>query len=150
MAPTLSRRALLKAGAGVAALGTTGYAGARVASRTGTVVVRHVTGHHRERGGLADTVDVAHAELHRDGTVDREVHADYRDRLDPGAPLVVSNAVHRALRERFDGVRYYLGHRCPDADCSTPAVSRGGFNGTRLGETVELLYHGSTATVVPA
>jgi hypothetical protein len=150
MSPPLSRRALLGAGGGVAALGTAGYVGARLASETGTVVVRHVSGEDHEGAALADTVDVAHAELNRDGTIDREVHPDYRDRLDPGGPLTVSDATHRSLGERFDDVRYYLGHRCPDAECSTPAVSRRGFNGARLGETVRLLYHGASATVVPA
>ena len=119
MPPTPSRRALLRTGVGLATIGTTAYAGAHLVSKTGTVVIRHVSGQEREGNALSNTVDIAHAELNSDGTVDRDVHTDYRNLLDP------------------------------NAKCSTPAVNRENFNNSHLGETVELVYHGSTATVVP-
>ena len=149
MSPTLSRRALLKTTAGLATLGTAVYAGARLVSKTGTVTVRHVTGQERENGAMSDTVDVAHAELNSDGTVDRKIHTDYHDVFNPEETVIISDATHDSLTDRFDNIRYYLGHRCPNAKCSTPAITRGAFNHSNLGETVKLVYHGSTATVVP-
>ena len=149
MPPTPSRRALLRTGVGLATIGTTAYAGAHLVSKTGTVVIRHVSGQEREGNSLSNTVDIAHAELNSDGTVDRDVHTDYRNLLDPEETLLVSDAAHNSLTDRFDDIRYYLGHRCPNAKCSTPAVNRENFNNSHLGETVELVYHGSTATVVP-
>lgn len=149
MPPNPSRRALLSTSVGLATIGTAAYAGARFLSKTGTVVVRHVSGQERERGALSNKVDIAHAELNSDGTIDREVHTDYRDLIDPEETLIISDTAHRSLTDHFDTVRYYLGHRCPNAECSTPAVNRGDFNDSHLGETVRLLYHGTTATVVP-
>jgi hypothetical protein len=69
--------------------------------------------------------------------------------VDPEETLIISDATHGSLTGRFDNIRYYLGHRCPNAKCSTPAVTRGAFNSSNLGETVKLVYHRSTATVVP-
>jgi hypothetical protein len=143
-AVTRSRRALLKTVAGVGAAVGAGYGGSIAASRRGRVLVRHVSGHLVDDGTLR-IVDVYHEELNRDGTTDREVHPDYRDRID--GPTV-STDVGAALYDRFAAVRYYLGHDC--RGCSTPAVSRREFNAATLGESIRLLYHGDGATVVPA
>ena len=138
-----SRRTLLKVAAGVGATVVAGYTGSVAASRSGRVVVKHVSGR-RVDGDGSRLVDVYHAELNRDGTVDRRVHGDYRGRAEEGA---VPTDLHRDLYDRFVSVRYYLGHDCPG--CSTPAVSRREFNGVALGESAHLLYYGDRATVVP-
>jgi hypothetical protein len=138
-----SRRAVLSTLLGAGATVGAGYLGSVAASRSGRVVVRHVAGR-RVADGTSRDVDVYHAELHRDGTTDRRVHGDYRGRFEAGT---VPMALHLDLRDRFEDVRYHLGHACPD--CSTPAVTRREFNGAALGESVRLLYHGDGATVVP-
>ncbi len=62
----------------------------------------------------------------------------------------VANPVNKkVLIVTDERIRYYLGHRCPNGKCSTPAVTRGAFNHSNLGETIKPVYHGSTATVVP-
>jgi hypothetical protein len=138
-----SRRTLLKTVAAAGATVGLGYGGSFAASRSGRVLARHVSGRLVDDAG-ARILDVYHAELNRDGTVDRRVHDDYRGRIDQGT---VPTALHRDLSDRFAAVRYYLGHDCPG--CSTPAVSRREFNAATLGESVRLVYHGDRATVVP-
>ena len=65
-----SRRALLSTLLGAGATAGAGYLGSVAASRSGRVVVRYVAGR-RVADGTSRDVDVYHAELHRDGTVDR-------------------------------------------------------------------------------
>jgi hypothetical protein len=150
MPSEVSRRRLLAAVGGVAGTATFGYAGARVAARRGGVVVRHVAGETRDDGGTSDSVELFHAEVDPDGPAERRFHPDYRDAFSEASPITVSPSGHRELEEGFDRVRYHLGHDCPDADCSTPRVSRSDFNDAALGSEVRLLYHSHPwATVVP-
>lgn len=150
MPSDLSRRAFLQAGAVVAASGATGYLGARLVSKSGIVVARHVTGGIHENGTVVDTIDIVHTELNSDETVDRTVHPDYRNLLVSEGQVTVSTTAHYALNEQFDEVRYYLQHQCPNAECSAPAVSYRALTNTRLGETAYIIYRGDDATVVPA
>jgi len=136
-----TRRALLRSLAGAGATVGAGYGASFAASRRGRIVVRHVSGRLVDDARI---VDVYHQELNRDGTTDRAVHPDYRDRIDG---TTIPTDLGRTLQDRFASVRYYLGHDC--AGCSTPAVSRREFNAARLGDRGRLLYHGDEATVVP-
>jgi hypothetical protein len=150
MPSEVSRRRLLAAVGGVAGTATFGYAGARVAARRGRVVVRHVAGETREDGRLTDSVELFHAEVDPEGPAERQFHPEYRDAVSDEPPITVSPSGHRELEDAFDRVRYHLGHDCPDADCSTPRVSRSDFNDAELGSEVRLLYHSHPwATIVP-
>lgn len=149
MALQYSRRAVLQAATGVGLTGAVGYGGARLAAKQGTIVVRHVGGRTMADDGQRRNVDVFHEEANDDGTVDRTVDPEYRDLFADTPPVTVSAATHDELTDRLSDVTYWLGHRCPNARCSTPQVSRRAFNGARVGETEQLLYHGSSATVVP-
>jgi hypothetical protein len=150
MPSDISRRRLLAAAGGVAGTLTFGYAGARIAAREGSVVTRHVSGETRDNGGLTDSVELFHVELDPDGPAERQFHPDYRDAFSADLPITVSPSGHRELERGFDRVVYHVGHRCPDASCSTPRVSRTDFNDAELGAEVRLLYHGGPwATLVP-
>jgi hypothetical protein len=87
---------------------------------------------------------------HIDPPPTRRIHPDYRSEFPTQPPMTVSASLHRTLQNNFDEVDYALSHSCPEAECSTPQVSRQEFNNARMGEEVRLVYHsGSRATVVP-
>lgn len=149
MPPEFSRRALLAATASLGALGV-GYGGARTVAKTGTITVRLISGETEDDGTTVDSTEVFYEALNDDGTRDRRLHDDYQQWVTEGEPATAPPSLHRDLTDRFDEVRYHVGHACPDARCSTPRVSRHDFNELLLGESARLLYHsGDSATLVP-
>lgn len=139
---------MLAAVAGVGGSLGLGYLGARSAARTGTVVARYVFGETVDDGTLVDQTEIVAAQ--DPGDPDRRVHSDYREAVPDEPPLTVSRSLHRRLEREFDEVAYHLAQRCPDADCSTPRVSLGDFDGAPLGAEVDLYYRNRPwATVVP-
>lgn len=142
---SLSRRKLLVAVGGVAALGGVGYAGARSVAREGVINGRLVTGCDTDNGTVVDTTDVLHEYIDPDGVPDRRVHPDYRQAFPAEPPMTVSVSFHRKLSREFDDVDYNLSQSCPDERCSTPAVSRQDFNGARLGKNSDCYIIPETA-----
>lgn len=153
--PQFTRRALLKRGTagGLVVGGTVAtYAASKAAAKDGRVVVRHVDAIEQRDDGRRYLVDLFYRELDDDGSDDPRIHEALKGRLEGGSslddPYRVPDALHRDLASQFENLTYHVGHRCPNARCSTPRVGRGTFNGLALGESVDLLYLPSSARAV--
>lgn len=85
---------------------------------------------------------------------ERVVAERHREDFPTDGPLIVSKPAHDALTGRYSSVDYGVRHDCsPDTPgdaggCGLTTLSRGDFNSLRVGDTAELLYRGSGATVV--
>lgn len=147
----LSRRNVIAAATGIAGLGGVGYFGARQMARNGRVNVRIVSGEDVDGSTIVGSETLFTEQLNPDGsTPDRRFHPDYRQSFSEKTPITVSQTDHKQLQQNFDRVVYALSHSCPNADCSSPQVSRHDFNSVSVGDDVQLLYHsGDSATIIP-
>jgi hypothetical protein len=148
---SLTRRRLLAGVGALAGMGAVGYAGIHNAAKEGTINARFVIGIDRDDSGtIVESTRILTVIGHTDSPPTRRIHPDYRSEFPAQPPMAVSASLHRTLQDDFDEVDYALSHSCPDAECSTPQVSRQDFNNARMGEEIRLVYHsGSRATVVP-
>ncbi len=147
----ISRRKILAVTGGVVGLAGVGYVGAHRITRKGFVNVRIVIGEDLEGSTIVGSEQLLMEQLNSDGSPpDRRFNPDYRQYFPDEPPLTVSHSAQQELRQEFDRVVYALSHSCPNADCSTPRVSRHDFNSVRVGDEVRLLYHsGDSATIIP-
>ena len=148
---SLTRRRLLAGVGALAGMGAIGYAGIHSAAKEGTINARFVIGIDRDGSGtIVGSTLILTVIGHTDSPPTRRIHPDYQSEFPTQPPMTVSASLHRTLQNDFDEIDYALSHSCPEADCSTPQVSRQEFNNARMGEEVRLVYHsGSRATVVP-
>ncbi len=132
-------------------MGGAGYVGARRAAKEGTINARFVAGNDlNDSGTVVGTTDILTVIGHIDSPLTRRIHPDYRQAFPDEPPMTVSASLHQRLQNDFDDVDYALSHSCPEAECSTPQVSRKDFNSGRMGEEIRLLYHSqSRAVVIP-
>ena len=142
-----TRRGLLRRGtAGGLVVGGAAatYGAARFAAKDGEVVVRHVGAIEEREDGQRYSVSLFYRELDPDGPDEPRIHEALQGRLEGGSapddPYRVPSALHRDLTSEFENPTYHVGHRCPNARCSTPQVSRGLFNDVTLGQSLGLLY----------
>lgn len=150
-----TRRGLLRRGtAGGLVVGGAAatYGAARFAAKDGEVVVRHVGAIEEREDGQRHSVSLFYRELDTDGPDEPRIHEALQGRLDGGSapddPYRVSGTLHRDLASEFEDLTYHAGHRCPNARCSIPQVSRGLFNDVSLGQSLRLLYLPSSARAV--
>jgi hypothetical protein len=155
------RRRKFLAAIGIGGLATTagvGYAGAQRTARKGLIQLRIMTGNHlNDNGAVSRGERLFTEEMEPDGPPKRQFNPDYRQYFPENPPITVSQSAHKALQQKFDIIDYAVSHRCPDADCSTPPVSREDFNSLRVGDEVSLLYkedvpvlyNGAGAVLVP-
>lgn len=148
---SLTRRRLLAAVGALAGIGGVEYAGIHSAAKEGTINARFVIGIDRDDSGtIVGSTRILTVIGHTDSPPTRRTHPDYQQEFPAQSPMTVSASLHRTLQNDFNEVDYALSHSCPDAECSTPQVSRRDFNNAGMGEEVRLVYHsGSRATVVP-
>jgi hypothetical protein len=128
------------------------YAASKAAAKHGEVVVRNVGAIETREDGRRYSVSLFYRELDDDGPAEPQVHEAAEGRLEGGSsvddPYRVPDTLHRDLAAEFENLTYHVGHRCPNARCSTPRVGRGAFNDLSLGTSVDLLYLPSSARAV--
>jgi hypothetical protein len=128
------------------------YAASRAAAKAGEVTTRLVSAIEERDDGRRFSVSLFYRELDDDGPDEPRVHEALRGRLEGGSsiedPYRVPDELHRDIAAEFENPTYHVGHRCPDARCSTPRVGHGAFNELSLGESVRLLYLPSSARAV--
>jgi len=132
--------------------GVATYAASRAVAKGGEVTTRLVGAIEERDDGRRYAVNLFYRELDDDGPDEPRVHEALRGRLVGGSsvedPYRIPDALHRDISAEFENLTYHVGHRCPNARCSTPRVGRSAFNDLSLGASVRLLYLPSSARAV--